>query len=129
MSRRGKVWCVDQQARRNRKFVRKVTKALTPSKRTQRAIAKAVFSPAPSHSVSRTTYRKKTSYKQPTVKWKYAKPTGKQWIACFVIGAVCTYPVFANGNFDGSSVAYEVLFFFFSIPFLIFILVFFLFLF
>lgn len=56
MSRRGKVWCVDQQARRNKKFVRKVTKALTPSKRTQRAIAKAVFSPVPSRASHRTTY-------------------------------------------------------------------------
>lgn len=117
MSRRGKVWCVDQQARRNKKFVRKVTKALTPSKRTQRAIAKAVFSPVSSSSTSQANYKKKTSYKQTPVKWKYAKPTRKQLIVCFIIGVVCTYPVFANGNFDGSSASFFALLFFFYIPF------------
>lgn len=117
MSRRGKVWCVDQQARRNRKFVKKVTKALTPSKRTQRAIAKAVFSPVSSSSASRTTYKKQTPYNQPPVKWKYAKPTKKQLVTCFAIGTVCTYPVFANGNFDWSSASFFALLFFFYFPF------------
>lgn len=117
---RRKVWICDQRDRANQKWVKKVCKAVTPSKRTQRAFVKAM--------VSSSSTRKKQSYEQPIVKQKYkqepvrwenAKPSNKQLAGCIVVGAVCTYPVFASGAFDRSAAGFVLLPFFFGIPFLI----------
>lgn len=117
MSRRGKVWCVDQQARRNKKFVRKVTKALTPSKRTQRAIAKAIVS---SVSTVQPTYKERTPYKQTSVKWKDARPTLLQWAGCFAIGLICLFPTLSiwKPSFNISEISF-LLIVFFALPFLV----------
>lgn len=117
MSRRGKVWCVDQQARRNKKFVRKVTKALTPSKRTQRAIAKAIVS---SVSTVQPTYKERTPYKQTSVKWKDARPTLLQWAGCFAIGLICLFPILSiwKPSFNISEISF-LLIVFFALPFLV----------
>ena len=117
MSRRGKVWCVDQQARRNKKFVRKVTKALTPSKRTQRAIAKAIVS---SGSTVQPTYKERTPYKQTSVKWKDARPTLLQWAGCFAIGLICLFPILSiwKPSFNISEISF-LLIVFFALPFLV----------
>lgn len=120
MSRRGKVWCVDQQARRNKKFVRKVTKALTPSKRTQRAFAKAIVSSVSPGSTVQPTYKERTPYKQTSVKWKDARPTLLQWAGCFAIGLICLCPILSvwKPSFDISEIS--ILFIaFFAFPFLV----------
>lgn len=120
MSRRGKVWCVDQQARRNKKFVRKVTKALMPSKRTQRAIAKAIVSSVSSGSTIQPTCKERTPYKQTSVKWKDAKPTLLQWVGCFAIGLICLFPILSiwKPSFDISEISF-LLIAFFAFPFLV----------
>lgn len=120
MSRRGKVWCVDQQARRNKKFVRKVTKALTPSKRTQRAIAKAIVSSVSPGSTVQPTYKERTPYKQTSVKWKDARPTLLQWAGCFAIGLICLCPILSvwKPSFDISEISILIIAFF-AFPFLV----------
>ncbi len=120
MSRRGKVWCVDQQARQNKKFVRKVTKALTPSKRTQRAIAKAIVSSISSGSTVQPTYKERTPYKRTSVKWKDARPTLLQWAGCLVIGLICLFPILSiwKPSFDISEISF-LLIAFFAFPFLV----------
>ncbi len=121
---RRKVWICDQRDRANQKWVKSVCKAVTPSKRTQRAFVKAM--------VSSSSTRIKQSYEQPIVKQKYkqepvswenAKPSNKQLAGCIAVGAVCTYPVFASGAFDRSTAGFALLPFFFGIPFLISLLV------
>ena len=52
-----------------------------------------------------------------------AKPNNKQLAGCVAAGALCTYPVFASGAFDGSAAGFVLLPFFFGIPFLVSILV------
>lgn len=120
---RRKVSIYDQRDRANQKWVKSVCKAITPSKRTQRAFVKAMLS-----STSSSSARKKQSYEQPIVKQKYnpepvswenAKPSNKQLAGCIAAGAVCTYPVFASGAFDGSAAGFVLLPFFFGIPFLV----------
>lgn len=117
---RRKVWICDQRDRANQKWVKSVCKAVTPSKRTQRAFVKAML--------SSSSVRKNQSYEQPIVKQKYkpepvswenAKPSNKQLAGCIAAGAVCTYPVFASGAFDGSAAGFVLLPFFFGIPFLV----------
>ena len=117
---RRKVWICDQRDRANQKWVKSVCKAVTPSKRTQRALVKAMF--------SSSSARKNQSYSQPIVRQKYkpdpvswenAKPSNKQLAGCIAVGAVCTYPVFASGAFDGSAAGFVLLPFFFGIPFLV----------
>lgn len=113
MSRRNKSFGYSKKYAASQKSFRRlnrnIARAITPSKRTQRAIAKSLFS---------TSGAKRTSYrKTKPVKWKYAKPTKKQLLTCVAIGAVCTYPVFANGNFDGSSASFFALVLFFYFPF------------
>ena len=121
---RRKVWICDQRDRANQKWVKSVCKAVTPSKRTQRAFVKAML--------SSSSVRKNQSYEQPIVNQKYrsepvtwenAKPSNKQLAGCIAVGAVCTYPVFASGAFDGSATGFALLPFFFGIPFLISLLV------
>lgn len=121
---RRKVWICDQRDRANQKWVKSVCKAVTPSKRTQRAFVKAML--------SSSSVRKKQSYEQPIVKQKYkpepvtwenAKPSNKQLAGCIAVGAVCTYPVFASGAFDRSAAGFALLPFFFGIPFLVSLLV------
>lgn len=117
---RRKVSIYDQRDRANQKWVKSVCKAVTPSKRTQRALVKAIF--------SSSSPRKNQTYEQPVVKQKYkpepvswenAKPNNKQLAGCIAAGAVCTYPVFASGAFDGSAAGFVLLPFFFGIPFLV----------
>lgn len=117
---RRKVWICDQRDRANQKWVKNVCKAVTPSKRTQRAFVKAML--------SSSSVRKNQSYEQPIVKQKYkpepvswenAKPSNKQLAGCIAVGAVCTYPVFASGAFDRSAAGFALLPFFFGIPFLV----------
>lgn len=121
---RRKVSIYDQRDRANQKWVKSVCKAITPSKRTQRAFVKAML--------SSSSVRKNQSYEQPIVKQKYkpepvswenAKPSNKQLAGCIAAGAVCTYPVFASGAFDGSAAGFALLPFFFGIPFLVSLLV------
>lgn len=121
---RRKVWICDQRDRANQKWVKSVCKAVTPSKRTQRALVKAML--------SSSSPRKNQTYEQPVVKQKYkqepvslenAKPNNKQLAGCVAAGALCTYPVFASGAFDGSAAGFVLLPFFFGIPFLVSILV------
>ncbi len=120
---RRKVSIYDQRDRANQKWVKSVCKAITPSKRTQQAFVKAMLS-----STSSSSERKKQSYEHPIVNQKYkpepvswenAKPSKKQLAGCIAAGAVCTYPVFASGAFDGSAAGFALLPFFFSIPFLV----------
>lgn len=124
---RRKVSIYDQRDRANQKWVKSVCKAVTPSKRTQRAFVKAMLS-----STSSSSAGKKQSYEQPIVNQKYkpepvswenAKPSNKQLAGCIAVGAICTYPVFASGAFDGSAAGFALLPFFFGIPFLISLLV------
>lgn len=121
---RRKVWICDQRDRANQKWVKSVCKAVTPSKRTQRAFVKAML--------SSSSARKKQSYEQPIVNqkcrsepvtWENVKPSNKQLAGCIAVGAVCTYPVFASGAFDGSAAGFALLPFFFGIPFLVSLLV------
>lgn len=121
---RRKVSIYDHRDRANQKWVKSVCKAVTPSKRTQRAFVKAML--------SSSSARKKQSYEQPIVKQKYGsepvtwenvKPSNKQLAGCIAVGAVCTYPVFASGAFDGSAAGFALLPFFFGIPFLVSLLV------
>ena len=113
---RRKVWCVEQQARRNKSFEKKVWKAITPSKRTQRAIAKAIFSPVPSSS----TIQKIAPYKKAPVKWKDARPTLLQWAGCFAVALVCLCPILSiwKPSFDISEISF-LLIAFFAFPFLV----------
>lgn len=124
---RRKVSIYDQRDRANQKWVKSVCKAVTPSKRTQRAFVKAMLS-----STSSSSAGKKQSYEQPIVNQKYkpepvswenAKPSNKQLAGCIAVGAICTYPVFASGAFDGSAAGFALLPFFFGIPFLVSLLV------
>lgn len=121
---RRKVWICDQRDRANQKWVKSVCKAVTPSKRTQRPFVKAML--------SSSSARKKQSYEQPIVNqkcrsepvtWENVKPSNKQLAGCIAVGAVCTYPVFASGAFDGSAAGFALLPFFFGIPFLVSLLV------
>ena len=121
---RRKVWICDQRDRANQKWVKSVCKAVTPRKRTQRAFVKAML--------SSSSARKKQSYEQPIVNqkcrsepvtWENVKPSNKQLAGCIAVGAVCTYPVFASGAFDGSAAGFALLPFFFGIPFLVSLLV------
>lgn len=116
---RRKVSIYDQRDRANKKWVKSVCKAVTPSKRTQRALAKAMFS----SSSARKNQSYAQRYKPEPISWENVKPNNKQFAGCIAVGAVCSYPVFASGAFDGSGAGFAVLFFFFSIPFLISLLV------
>ena len=120
MSRRGKVSAYDQRDRENRRWLKKVKKTITPSKRTQRAIAKAIISSVPSGSTVQPTYKERTPYKRASVKWKDARPTLLQWAGCFAIGLICLCPILSiwKPSFDISEIC--VLFIaFFAFPFLV----------
>lgn len=113
---RRKVWCVEQQARRNKSFEKKVWKAITPSKRTQRAIAKAIFSPVPSSS----TIQKRAPYKKASVKWKDARPTLLQWAGCFAVALVCLCPILSIWKLSADISEISILLIvFFGLPFLV----------
>ena len=113
---RRKVSIYTQRDRENKRWLKKVGKAITPSKRTQRAIARAMFSPVPSSS----TIQKRAPYRQAPVKWKDARPTLLQWAGCFAIGLICLYPILSiwKPSFDISEIS--ILFIaFFAFPFLV----------
>lgn len=113
---RRKVSIYTQRDRANKRWLKKVGKAITPSKRTQRAIAKAIFSPAPSSS----TIQKREPYKQASVKWKDARPTLLQWAGCFAVGLICLCPILSiwKPSFDISEISFLLIAFFFF-PFLV----------
>lgn len=120
MSRRGKVSVYDQRDRKNRRWLKKVKKTITPSKRTQRAIAKAIISSVPSGSTVQPTYKERTPYKRAAVKWKDARPTLLQWAGCFAIGLICLCPILSiwKPSFNISEIS--ILFIaFFAFPFLV----------
>lgn len=113
---RRKVSIYTQRDRANKRWLKKVGKAITPSKRTQRAIAEAIFSPVPSSS----TIQKRAPYKQAPVKWKDARPTLLQWAGCFAIGLICLCPILSiwKPSFNISEIS--LLFVaFFALPFLV----------
>lgn len=115
MSRRGKVSAYDQRDRENKRWLKKVKKTITPSKRTQRAIAKAIVS---SGSTVQPIYKERTPYKQTSVKWKDARPTLLQWAGCFAIGLICLCPILSiwKPSFNISEIS--ILFIaFFAFPF------------
>lgn len=117
MSRRGKVSAYDQRDRENKRWLKKVKKTITPSKRTQRAIAKAIVS---SGSTVQPIYKERTPYKQTSVKWKDARPTLLQWAGCFAIGLICLCPILSiwKPSFNISEIS--ILFIaFFAFPFLV----------
>lgn len=120
MSRRGKVSIYDQRDRKNRRWLKKVKKTITPSKRTQRAIAKAIISSAPSGSTAQPTYRERTPYKRASVKWKDARPTLLQWAGCFAIGLICLCPILSiwKPSFDILEISFLFIAFF-AFPFLV----------
>lgn len=120
MSRRGKVSVYDQRDRKNKRWLKKVKKTITPSKRTQRAIAKAIISSVPSGSTVQTTYKERTPYKQASVKWKDARPTLLQWAGCFAIGLICLCPILRiwKPSFDISEISFLFIAFF-AFPFLV----------
>lgn len=120
MSRRGKVSAYDQRDRENRRWLKKVKKTITPSKRTQRAIAKAIISSVPSGSTVQPTYKERTPYKRASVKWKDARPTLLQWAGCFAIGLICLCPILSiwKPSFDISEICFLFIAFF-AFPFLV----------
>lgn len=120
MSRRGKVSAYDQRDRENRRWLKKVKKTITPSKRTQRAIAKAIISSVPSGSTVQPTYKERTPYKRASVKWKDARPTLLQWAGCFAIGLICLCPILSiwKPSFDISEICFLFISFF-AFPFLV----------
>ena len=120
MSRRGKVSAYDQRDRENKRWLKKVKKTITPSKRTQRAIAKAIVSSVSSGSTVQPTYKERTPYKQTSVKWKDARPTLLQWAGCFAIGLICLFPILSiwKPSFDISEISF-LLIAFFAFPFLV----------
>lgn len=100
------------------RFNRSVMRAVTPSKRTQRAIVRELFTPS-SNSGSNTTVNKKQHQRTP-VTWKDIKPSIAQWIGCLIVGIVCFYPFYATGAFEhGAETCLLLVLFFFFAPFLV----------
>ena len=119
-SGRRKVSIYDQRDRANKKWVKSVCKAVTPSKRTQRAIAKAIISSTPSGSTVQPTYKERTPYKQAPVKWKDARPTLLQWAGCFAVALVCLCPILSIWKLSTDISEISILLIvFFGIPFLV----------
>jgi hypothetical protein len=117
---RRKVSIYDQRDRANKKWVKSVCKAVTPSKRTQRAIAKAIISSAPSGSTVQPTYKERTPYKQASVKWKDARPTLLQWAGCFAVALVCLCPILSIWKLSTDISEISILLIvFFGLPFLV----------
>jgi hypothetical protein len=120
MSRRGKVSAYDQRDRENRRWLKKVKKTIAPSKRTQRAIAKAIISSVPSGSTVQSTYKERAPYKRASVKWKDARPTLLQWAGCFTVGLICLCPILGiwKPSFDILEISFLFIAFF-AFPFLV----------
>lgn len=113
---RRKVSIYTQRDRANKRWLKKVGKAITPSKRTQRAIAKAIFSPASSSS----TIQKRAPYKQAPVKWKDARPTLLQLAGCFAVALVCLCPILSIWKLSTDISEISILLIvFFGIPFFV----------
>lgn len=113
---RRKVSVYTQRDRENKRWLKKVGKAITPSKHTQRAIAKAIFSPVPSSS----TIQKKTPYRQAPVKWKDARPTLLQWAGCFAVALICLCPILSVWKLSTDISEISILLIvFFGLPFLV----------
>lgn len=113
---RRKVSIYTQRDRANKRWLKKVGKAITPSKRTQRAIAEAIFSPVPSSS----TIQKRAPYKQAPVKWKDARPTLLQWAGCFAVALVCSCPILSIWKLSTDISEISILLIvFFGLPFLV----------
>lgn len=117
---RRKVSIYDQRDRANRKWVKSVCKAVTPSKRTQRAIAKAIISSVPSGSATQSTYKERAPYKRESVKWKDARPTLLQWAGCFAVALVCLCPILSIWKLSTDISEISILLIvFFGLPFLV----------
>lgn len=113
---RRKVSIYTQRDRANKRWLKKVGKAITPSKRTQRAIEKTIFSPAPSSS----TIQKRAPYKQAPVKWKDARPTLLQLAGCFAVALVCLCPILSTWKLSTDISEISILLIvFFGLPFLV----------
>ena len=113
---RRKVSIYTQRDRANKRWLKKIGKKITPSKRTQRAIAKAIFSPVPSSS----TIQKRAPYKKAPVKWKDARPTLLQWAGCFAVALVCLCPILSIWKLSADiSEIFILLIVFFGLPFLV----------
>ena len=117
---RRKVSIYTQRDRANKRWLKKVGKAITPNKRTQRAIANALISSFASESTSGGSYHQNKTIKAKPVKWKDAKPTLLQWAGCLAIGLICLCPVLRAWNFsvDTSGTSFFLIFFF-AFPFLV----------
>lgn len=105
---RRKVSIYTQRDRANKRWLKKVEKAVLPSRRTQRAIVRAAFTPTGS-----------SSHLERSVQKPKVKLSTLQWIICIISGCIWLVPVFASGAFDGSGAAVAVAIVFFGIPFLI----------
>lgn len=117
---RRKVSIYDQRDRANKKWVKSVCKAVTPSKRTQRAIEKAIISSTLSGSTVQPTYKERTPYKQASVKWKDARPTLLQWAGCFAVALVCLCPILSIWKLSTDISEISILLIvFFGLPFLV----------
>ena len=113
---RRKISIYTQRDRANKRWLKKVGKAITPSKRTQRAIAKAIFSPV----LSSSTIQKRAPYKQASVKWKDARPTLLQWAGCFAVALVCLCPILSIWKLSTDISEISILLIvFFGLPFLV----------
>lgn len=106
---RRKVSIYTKRDRANKRWLKKVEKAVLPSRRTQRAIVRAAFTP--------TAGRQRSQPSRTT--WAKVMLSKKQLLGCFIAGTVCSLPALSPDVFDGSSVACAVIFYFFSIPFLV----------
>lgn len=106
---RRKVSIYTQRDRANKRWLKKVEKAVLPSRRTQRAIVRAAFTP--------TAGKRRAQPSRTT--WAKVMLSKKQLLGCFIAGTVCSLPALSPDVFDGSSVACAVIFYFFSIPFLV----------
>lgn len=106
---RRRVSIYTQRDRANKRWLKKVEKAVLPSKRTQRAIVRAAFTP--------TSGRRRAQPSRTT--WAKVMLSKRQLLGCFIAGTVCSLPALSPDVFDGSSVACAVIFYFFSIPFLV----------
>lgn len=103
---RRKVSIYTQRDRANKRWLKKVEKAVLPSRRTQRAIVRAAFTPTGCSSHSERSVQK------PKVKLSTL-----QWIICIIAGGIGITPVFGSGVFDGSGGAFFALAVFFLVPF------------
>ena len=120
MSRRGKVWCVEQQTKENRKFVKGVMRTITPSKRTRRNLTKSMISSLSSHPQKHSVRKGRKVYGPPPLNSEFInqnKKNGRDETITFlviVIGFASLYVILrylVNTIFASDSVISENLIF------------------